>query len=76
MMIQDIGPAAAAIFKDAPSHIISTSVKTAGLLLKDQIRAKIANPDNITSPLPEALLKIEEPINKLMEYLCSQIHFP
>lgn len=75
-MIQDIGPAAAAIFQDAPSHIISTSVKTAGLLLKDQIREKLANPDNIVSPLPEALLKIEEPINKLMEYLCSQIQFP
>lgn len=75
-LLREIGPGAEEIFAGAESKITSISTQMALNVLKDLLREELAHSNRERNPLPDPLLKIEEPINKLMEQLCQPSQVP
>lgn len=75
-LLHEIGPGAEAIFADAATNIIPISTHTAKNILKELIKKELAHVNHSQKPYSEHLSKIKEPINKLMEQLCSMVKSP
>ena len=75
-LLHEIGPGAEAIFADAATNIIPISTHTAKNVLKELIKEELAHSHHSQKSFPEHLSNIMEPINKLMEQLCSSVNSP
>lgn len=75
-LFHELGPGAEAIFEDVASNIKSLSTQTAKNVLKELIKEELAHSNHSKKSFPEHLSNIKEPINLLMEKLCSNVNSP
>jgi len=75
-LFHELGPGAEAIFADAATNIKPLSTHTAKNVLKELIKEELTHSNHSKKSFPEHLLNIKEPINKLMDQLCSNVNSP